>query len=415
MKGKIIKRKNTCRVCKSHDLTRVFSFGPTPLANAFLNASQIDEGETFYPLDVYFCNNCYFSQLGHAVDSEVLFGNYVYVSSTSKVFVEHFRKFAEDIYQRFKLDKKSLVIDLGSNDGILLKPYLEKGVKVLGIEPAKHIADIAIKEGVDTVKEYFNTDVARKIVKKYGKAKIITATNVFAHIDDIDEVVKGLKIMLDDDGVYIIEAPYLVDFFEKRYFDLVYHEHMSYWSVSPLITFFKRFDMTVFDVQKVSSHGGSIRVFVKKNKGNHKVEKSVSDFLKLEKKKKLDKAKTYTEFANLVLENKVKLNKMLADLKMNGKIIAGYGAPAKGNTMLNYFKIGNDIIDYIVDDSPLKQNLYTPGTYIPVVSPKMLKKQKPDYLLILAWNFADSIMNNYSWFKKDGGNFIIPVPTPRVV
>lgn len=415
MTNQHIKKLQQCRVCKSRKLKKIFNFGPSPLANEFLSKEQIDGPESFYPLEVYFCDTCTFIQLGHVVDPQVLFGNYVYVSSTSPVFVQHFKEFATDIIARFSLDKKSLVIDIGSNDGILLKPYHDQKIPVLGIEPAKHIARIAQNSGIETISEFFSVDLAKKIVKKKGKADVVTATNVFAHIDDLDEVITGLQELLKDDGIFIMEAPYLIDFIEKKYFDLVYHEHLSYWAVAPLIKLFERFDMTVFDVQKVSAHGGTIRVFVKKKNGKHKIEKSVKDFLKQEKEKKLDRIDTYITYANEILENKVALTQMLVKLKLQGKRIVGYGAPAKGNTLLNYFKIGTDILDYVIDDSPMKQGLYTPGTRIPVVPASILKKDNPDYILILAWNFAKPIMEKYAWYKDKGGKFIVPVPKPKII
>ncbi len=267
MSDKIIKKLTKCRVCKSLDLEKVLNFGPTPLANAFLTKLQIDEPEYFFPLDVYFCNHCGFIQLGYVVAPEVLFGNYVYVSSTSKVFIDHFKKMADDVFSRFFLSNKSLVIDIGSNDGILLKPFKKLGAKVLGIEPAVNIAKLAEKEGIETIPEFFSIDLAKRIVKQEGQARVVTATNVFAHIDDLDEVINGIKVLLNKDGIFIMEAPYLVDFIKKRYFDLVYHEHLSYWSINSIITLFKRFNMDVFDVQKVPVHGGTIRVFIRKAEG----------------------------------------------------------------------------------------------------------------------------------------------------
>lgn len=413
-KKEIIKKKDSCRVCKQKNLTKVLTLGPTPLANAFLSKKQVDIDESFFPLDVYFCNNCSFLQLGHVVSPEVLFNDYVYVSSTSKVFISHFEKFAKDIYKRFKLNSKSLVIDVGSNDGILLKPFKQLGTSVLGIEPAKHIAEVTRRQGIDTIPEFFSVKLAQKIVKEKGKTKIITANNVFAHIDDLDEVIKGLKILLDKKGVFIIEAPYLIDFLEKRYFDLVYHEHLSYWSVSSLITLFKRFNMEIFDVEKVEAHGGSIRVFVG-IKGVFKKEKNVEVFLNLEKKAKLRDKKTYLDYARKVSENKIELLSLLNSLKSQGKRIAAYGAPAKGNTLLNFFSIGTEILDYVVDDSSWKQGLYTPGKRIPVVSSKKMYEDKPDYMLILAWNFAQSIIEMHERYKAMGGKFIIPVPIPKII
>jgi len=411
----IIRKLKECRVCKKKQLKKVLTLGPTPLANAFLTEKQIDEPESFYPLDVYFCLQCHFIQLGHVVSPEILFKNYLYVSSTSPVFVNHFRSFAQDIVSRFSLNSKSLVIDIGSNDGILLKPFLALGTRVLGIEPASHIAKQAKKEGIDTIDEFFSVTLAKKIVKKKGRAKIITANNVFAHIHDLDEVIKGLDVLLDDDGIFITESPYLIDFLKKRYFDLVYHEHLSYWSLSSLMKLFKRFNMEVFDIQKVDAHGGSIRTFVKRKKAHFTISKNVTRFLQKEKEAELEKIETYQNYAKKIMENRRKLIGLLTKLKLQGKRIVGYGAPAKGNTLLNYFKIGPDILDYIVEDSPLKVGLYTPGTHIPIVSSATLQKDNPDYVFILAWNFAKSIQKKLTWFQKRGKKFIIPVPRPKIV
>lgn len=415
MENEIIKKKDFCRVCKGKNLSKVLTLGPTPLANAFLTEKQIDLEENFFPLDVYFCNDCTFLQLGHVVSPIVLFSDYVYVSSTSKVFVTHFEEFAKSVFSRFSLTSRLLVIDIGSNDGVLLKPFKKLGAKVLGIEPAKHIAKVAQKDGVQTLPEFFSIKLAEKIVKEKGRAKIITANNVFAHIDDLDEVINGVKILLDKDGVFIMEAPYLVDFIQKRYFDLVYHEHLSYWAVKPLIALFKRFNMVIFDVQKVAAHGGTIRVFVKKNEGPYKTEKNVRSFLNLEKKAKLARKETYIQFAKKVQENKIKLLDLLGTLKAKGKSIAAYGAPAKGNTLLNFFSIGTEILDYVIDDSYWKQGLYTPGKRIPVVSSKTMYDNRTDYILILAWNFSESIMRIHERYKSAGGKFIIPVPKPKVI
>lgn len=415
MNEKVLRKSKYCRVCKKSSLEKVLVLGQTPLANAFLTKSQLDEPEYFYPLDLDFCSNCGFIQLGHVVSPEILFGNYIYASSTSPVFIGHFKKMADHVFPRFLSGKDSLVVDIGSNDGILLKPFKNKGAKVLGIEPAAHIAKIAEKAGIETISEFFSVELAKRIGKQKGQADIVTATNVFAHIDDLDEVIEGLKILLNKDGIFIMEAPYLIDFIEKRYFDLVYHEHLSYWSINSLITLFKRFNMIIFDVQKVPVHGGTIRVFIKKIEGKHKIEKSVKKFLNQERKMKIAEKKTYVDYSNLILDNKVKLLTLLANLKTKGKTIAAYGAPAKGNTLLNYFSIGQEFLDFVVDDSPFKQGLYTPGKHIPVVSSKVLYDENPDYLLILAWNFADSIMKMHKKYSELGGKFIIPVPKPVII
>jgi len=409
-----VKKISSCRVCKGMSLVKVFGLGPTPLANAFLTKNQIDLEEEFYPLDVYFCNNCSFIELGHVVSPDLLFSNYVYVSSTSQVFIDHFKNFAQDVFKKFNL-KDPLVIDIGSNDGILLIPFKKLGARVLGIEPAKRIANVARKEGVETISEYFSVSLAKKIVKQKGKAKVVTATNVFAHIDNLDEVIRGLQILLDKDGVFIMEAPYLIDFIQKRYFDLVYHEHLSYWSIATLKRLFQRFDMKVFDVKKAAVHGGSIRVFVANNKSKYKIQQNVEKFLKKEKNAGLTDINTYKEYATKIEENKIKLLTLLQSLKIKGKKIVGFGAPAKGNTLLNFFSIGTETLDYIIDNNSWKQGLYSPGKRIPVVSPEVLKKDKVDYILILAWNFAESIMKNNRQFSKGGGHFIIPVPKPKII
>lgn len=411
----ICKKVTKCRVCKERKLAKVLTLGPTPLANAFLTKEQVDQPELYFPLDVCFCKHCSMLQLGHVVSQETLFKDYVYVSSTSSVFVKHFQDFANEVYKRFLLRSKSLVIDIGSNDGILLKPFKNKSTRVLGIEPAQKIASLSRKQGIPTIPNFFSVDLAKQIVRKHGKADVITATNVFAHIDNLDEVIAGLKVLLSKDGVFIIEAPYLIDFIKKRYFDLVYHEHLSYWSVLTLMRLFEQFEMVVFDVKKVPVHGGSIRVFVKKRDGFHKITHDVEKFLAQERMMKLDKLETYHDFAKEIQKNKIALLRLLGRLKVDGKQIAAYGAPAKGNTLLNFFSIGTETLDYVVDDSKWKQGLFTPGKRILVVPSEHMYVDKTDYMLILAWNFAESIINNHKKFKETGGKFIIPVPIPKII
>lgn len=407
---------SSCQFCKSKNLKKVLDFGTTPPANSFLKKNQLKAKESKLPLQVFFCKNCYLLQLGHVVNPEILFKDYVYTSSTSPVFVKHFEDYAKEIFNRFHLNKDSFVIDIGSNDGILLKPFKALGVKILGIDPAQNLAEQATMEGVPTLPKFFDSNLAKEIVDKVGEVDIITANNVFAHIRDLDEIVKGIKILLQKDGVFIFEVAYLGDFLEKNYFDTVYHEHLFYHAIGPLNKFFKKHSMAIFDVQKVPTHGGSIRVFVKKSNAKHKVLGSIQKFIKEEVKNGLGKEKTYLDFFKKIEKNKSALLKLLKDIKFQGKTIVGYGAPAKGNTLLNYFGINTRFLDRIIDDSPLKQGLFTPGTHIPVVSSETLKSgSKPDYILILAWNFADSIMEKLDGFSEKGGRFIIPVPEPYEV
>ncbi len=407
---------SSCRICKSENLKRVLDLGSTPPANSFLNKSELNKKESFFPLQLYFCGKCKLLQLGHIVSPELLFKKYLYVSSTSPVFVKHFEEYASSVFKRFKLNKNSFVVDVGSNDGILLRPFKELGVKVLGVDPAEEIAKKATKEGLTTLPYFLNQKAAAEISQKYGNADVICANNVFAHVDNIDELTRAVKIILKPNGVFIIEAPYLIDFIEKNLFDLVYHEHLSYLAIKPLDFFFRKHGMKIFDVIRTSSHGGSIRIFVKKIGGKNPITPSVKKFINEEILKGLGKEKTYLDFAKKITKNKKDLLNLLKNIKSQKKVIIGYGAPAKGNTLLNYFGIDSQILDYIIDDSPLKQGLFTPGTHIPVFSSAKLNTGKvPDYIFILAWNFAQPIMEKLSSFSERGGKFIVPVPTPEII
>ncbi|MDO8573441.1 MAG: class I SAM-dependent methyltransferase [Candidatus Daviesbacteria bacterium] len=402
-------------MCKGRSLKRIISLSPTPPANAFLTKTDLKKNESFFPLQVNFCIDCGQLQLTHVVSPELLFRNYVYVSSTSAVFVTHFEEYAGDLIKRFKLNKKSLVVDIGSNDGILLRPLKKAGIKILGVDPAIKIAKKATNSGLQTLPFFLNTKVAKNIVDKFGQADVVTANNAFAHIHDLDEIIESVKILTKDDGVFVIEFPYLIDFIKKNLFDTIYHEHLSYLSVRSLSAIFKRLNMEIFDAKKVSSHGGSLRIYGKKMGAKYKVKKAVQKFLDEEKNLGLNETKTYLDFAKAIKNNRRELTVLLKKLKSQGKTIVGYGAPAKGNTLLNFYKIGPQILDYIVDDSAYKQGLYTPGTHIPVFPFNKISETKPDYIFILAWNFANPIMDKLSSFKINGGRFIIPVPKAKII
>ncbi len=412
----MFKKNSFCRVCKKNNLQKVLSLGSMPPANAFLAKEGLSKPEPSFPLELYFCNDCGFVQLLDIVSPELLFKNYVYVSSTSPSFVEHFRSFAETVTNRFNFPSDSLIVDIGSNDGILLRPFKKLGWQVLGVDPAVKIAEMATKNGIETIAEFFTPEIAKKIAKERGHASIVTATSVFSHIDDLDNLVAGIKELLADNGIFIIEAYYLVDLLEKNLFDTIYHEHLSYFTVTTLNKLFERLGMKIFDVEKTDTHGGSLRIFVQKNNSNRPIqEKNINAFMGREKQMAMDKALTYINFSKNIEKNKQNLTELLKELKSQGKRIIGYGAPAKGNTLLNYFKIGPELLDYVVDDSPWKQGLYTPGMRLLVVSSEEISKNKPDYILILAWNFAGPIMEKYSRFHKEGGKFIIPVPEPKII
>ena len=407
----LIRKNTSCRVCKGKSLHKVISLGPMPPANAFLKKEDLSKSENKFPLEAYFCDGCGFVQLLDIVNPELLFRDYVYVSSTSPVFVEHFRQLAEKLTHQFNLKKGDFVVDVGSNDGILLRPFREMGMKVLGIDPAEKIAALATQSGIETLPIFFGTEAARDIAKKRGKAKIITTTSVFSHVDDLDDFILGVNELIADDGVFIIEVYYLKELLEKNLFDTIYHEHLSYFTLKTMSRLMERMGMEVFDADKTDTHGGSLRAFIQKKNGPHKRTDSVKIFLNEEERKGLSDISTYKKFSEKIERNKESLRKLLNGLKSNGKTIVGYGAPAKGNTLLNYFGIGTEMLDYVVDDSKWKQGLYTPGMHIPVVSSEKLSEKKPDYILILAWNFADSIISKVPDFDK----FILPVPIPQIV
>lgn len=412
---KLMKHRSACRVCSQEQLTPVLSFGATPLANAFLSQKQLHEPELYFPLNVFLCEHCGLVQLQDIVSPQLLFSDYLYASSTSPVFRAHFEAFAQTIATRFHLKASSLVVDIGSNDGILLAPFQKLGVRVCGVDPAKTVAMLARKHGIPTEVAFFSHTYAKKLRTKYGGADVITATNVFAHVDDIADIVKGVKHVLKPKGVFILEVPYLVDFLKQNIFDTVYHEHLSYFSVAALQHFFALQGLAVIDVEKVDTHGGSIRVYVARGSAKHSVQPSVKEFVAKEEKLKLKSPKVFAAYEKRIQQNKLALLQLLFDLKRAGKTIAGYGAPAKGNTLLNVFGIGPELLEYIVDDSPLKQGKFSPGKRIPVVSSAHLEKHPPDYILIIAWNFAPSIMKKNQVFRQAGGKFILPIPTPKVV
>ncbi|MCD6100381.1 MAG: class I SAM-dependent methyltransferase [Candidatus Marinimicrobia bacterium] len=408
--------RTKCRVCGSGELHKFLSLGPTPLANNFLKEDELDKPELYYPLDVYFCSNCYLVQLLDVVSPEVLFKEYPYVTGVSKPMQIHFSKLVDDVIDvigTFNISKDSLVVDIGSNDGTLLQCFSRYGLRTLGIEPASNIARLAEAKGIPTVNDFFDEDCAMNVYEEYGSADIITATNVFAHVDDLESFLRGVNHLLSDKGVFVIEVPYLLDLLNNIEFDTIYHEHLSYFAVHPLVYLFRKFSMEVVDVKRIPVHGGSIRVFVQRLPKQQS--QNVTNLLLIEKEAKLNSLKTYTKFAERVALVKEKLVKLLKRLKKEGARITGYGATAKGNTLLNYCKIGTDILDYISDTTPFKQGLYTPGMHIPIFPEEKFHENPPDYALLLAWNYADEILRKESEYRKKRGKFILPIPEPKVI
>lgn len=409
-------KSKKCLICGSFKLTKYLSLGKAAPANSYLTKAQLRKDEFKAPLEVYFCHNCNLAQLLHIVDRRLLYNRYDYFSSTSPMLVKHFEEYANEIFRRFPKQSKQLVIDIGSNDGVLLKPLKILGARVLGIDPAKNIARAANKEGIETIAAFFNKDLAAKIIKKYGRAGIITSNNTLAHTDIIHDVFAGVRNLLESDGVFVFEVQYLADLLIHNEFDNTYHEHICYHSVSPLSYLLKMHGMEVFDIIHTDTHGGGIMVFASHSPSSFRVSKAVKKFLDEEIRLGLNKLSTYKNFAKRPPLVKSKLTKMLKDLKKKGKKITAYGASAKATTLLQYCNIGHDVVSYIVDDAPSKQGKFTPGTHIPIVASETLKIKTPDFIVITAWNYAKNIMEKKeSWFKDQGGKFIIPIPEPVII
>ena len=407
--------RDTCRLCTSRDVINVFSLAPTPLANAFVTEDKLGLEQERYPLDIWFCNGCGHLQLLDVVDPAVLYEHYVYVSGTSPVFVEHFKDYADYLIESFHPAPGGLVVDIGSNDGTLLRFFKDGGRRVLGVDPAQEISEATQASGIPVIVDYFSPKLADRIRAEHGAASIIAANNVIAHIDDLRAVMGGVRRLLAPDGVFVFEVSYLGAVVENTLFDTIYHEHVDYHSVKPLVGFFDQCDLELIEAIRVDTHGGSLRGVVQIKGGPRKTGGSVSAILAQEEAAGLDKPETFAAFAEHIDGLRTELAGLLRKLKAEGKCIAGFGAPAKLTTLMYHFGLEAELIDFVIDDSPLKQGHYTPGMHIPVVPAQALYERKPDYVVILAWNFAQPIMAKHTAYREAGGRFIIPLPKVEVI
>jgi SAM-dependent methyltransferase len=404
-----------CRMCKSTRLARFLDLGFTPPADSFLRREQLSEPETHYPLQVFLCEQCGLSQLGYVVSPEVLYRHdYPYEASTTRTGREHWAEFAKSVAERFAFPAGSLAVDIGSNVGVLLSEFATHGYKILGVDPASNIVRLAERRGVETLDELFSPDVARQIERTRGRAAVVTATNVFAHVDDLDAFMAGIDHLLDASGVFVVEAPYFVNLLAACEYDTIYHEHLSYLSVAPMAAFLERIGFELFDVIERDIHGGSIRMFVGRRNA-HPVEPRVQAAIAREEQLGVRNVARLAEFAAAVEANRTALRNLLFSLRNDGHRIAAIGAPAKGMTLLNYCRIGTESIDFVTEKSTLKIGRFTPGTHIPVVSDDELLARQPAFGLLLAWNFASEIMKNLDAYHQKGGRFIIPIPHPRIL
>ncbi|MEN6348195.1 MAG: class I SAM-dependent methyltransferase [Syntrophomonas sp.] len=405
-----------CRFCSTTLKDTVVDLGMSPLSNSFISAEQLNSKEVFYPLHVYVCPKCFLVQLEEFESPDVIFNDYAYFSSFSDTWLNHARQYTELMYERFSIMNKKLVIEIASNDGYLLQYFRDKGTEVLGIEPAANVAQTAIDKGIPTVVDFFGTSLARKLTNDGIKADLLLGNNVLAHVPDINDFVAGMKRILRNDGIVTMEFPHLLKLMEQQQFDTIYHEHFSYLSFTTVETIFTAHGLKLFDVEELSTHGGSLRIYAcHADDSKHFVSKRVTEMKDKELVFGMKNPETYRGFADKVKSLKFELLETLLTLKKLGKTIVGYGAPAKGNTLLNYCGIRTDFIEYTVDRSPYKQGKFLPGTHIPIYEPKVIAETKPDYVFILPWNLKDEIMEQLQYIRKWNGRFIVAIPKVEVI
>lgn len=410
---KVYNTIDRCRSCGSIHLKQLFDFGVTPLSDNLLTEKQLKEKEIKVPLTLMLCEECALIQIKEEVDPNILFcQDYPYYSSVSKSLMAHFENSALDLIEQRKLNEQSMVVEAASNDGYLLKHFVGHNIPVLGIDPADGPVREAIKNGVETINTFFGSELAGKLKNEGVEADVFLANNVLAHVPDLNGFVEGIKIILKDDGIAVIEAPYLVDLIEHTEFDTIYHQHLCYFSVTALQHLFNNHGLYLNDIKHMPIHGGTLRMFIEKHKDYGD---TVLKYLEKERVSGINTEAYYKTFTDRISGIKEELLAILADIKSQGKRIAGYGAAAKANTFMSYVGIGDNYLDYILDLSKFKQGLYMSGNHLPIVSPEKLKKDMPDYVMILAWNFAKEIIAQQEAYQKKGGKFIVPIPDPTII
>jgi len=418
-KGSMERAQNAparCRFCNTELTTTFVDLGMSPPCQTHIEPHQLNHMERFYPLHAWVCGQCYLVQLEQYVAPDDIFSDYAYFSSFSDSWVEHARRYTETVGQRFALGKTSLVMEIASNDGYLLQHFVAKGIPCRGIEPAANVAQAAVAKGIPTTVRFFGRETATLVAAEHGKPDLLLGNNVLAHVPDINDFVGGMKILLKQGGVITMEFPHLLRLMDENQFDTIYHEHFSYLSFATVEEIFAHHGLTLFDVEEIPTHGGSLRIYgCHTGDGVHAVGPAVARLKKAELDFGLRDLARYGQFEARVKETKRKLLKFLIDARDQGKTVVGYGAPGKGNTLLNYCGIRTDFLDYTVDRSPHKQGRYTPGTHIPILAPEKIMETKPDYVLILPWNLKQEITGMFPQVRGWGGRFVVPIPTVTVL
>jgi SAM-dependent methyltransferase len=403
-----------CRSCGSARCTFVLDLGQQPLANNLLREAELEKSEPAFPLRLCVCEECWLMQIADTVPPTDLFTDYIYFSSWSETMLKHAEKAAASYISEFNLTSKGQVIEVASNDGYFLQNFTQAGIPCFGIEPAVNIAKVARTKGISTIEAFFGRKLAHVLDETGHQADLIAGSNVFAHAPDIHDFMGGLAMLLKPDGRIVLEFPYGAEMIEKTEFDTIYHEHVFYFTITPLTPLFARHGLEIFRVERLPIHGGSLRLYAAKE-GRYPVEDSVTGLLREEAGKSINSLSYYERFSAQVRGIKESLTSLLRTLKAEGRSIAAYGASAKGSTLLNFCGIGRDVIDFVADRSSYKQGHYTPGTHLPIVRPDVLGLEKPDYTLLLTWNFAEEILRQQTAYRMQGGRFIIPVPEVTVV
>jgi 2-polyprenyl-3-methyl-5-hydroxy-6-metoxy-1,4-benzoquinol methylase len=401
-----------CRFCQTSLQHSFADLKTSPLSNSYLEPGQLNQKETYYPLHAYVCSNCFLVQLQEFETPQEIFSDYAYFSSYSESWLQHAEAYTEMMLARFALHAQSQVIEIASNDGYLLQFFHQRGIPVLGIEPAANVAQAAIEKGIPTRVQFFGCDTVRQSEPRIPQADLLVANNVLAHVPDLNDFVSALTLALKPNGVITIEVPHLLALIQGKQFDTIYHEHFSYFSLTTLQAVFKAHQFEIFDVDRLITHGGSLRLYVQhKSTGTQTLSHTIKEILEEEARAGLLDMKTYTSFYQQIMQVKLDLLQFFIDAKKQNKRIVAYGAPAKGNTLLNYCGIGTDFIDFTVDRNPHKQGRFLPGSRIPIYAPERIKEEKPDYLLILPWNLTPEIRAQNAYIQEWGGVFVTPLPT----